>query len=306
MAPIRRPCVFLCGRSAFSHRAAEGSKGAHVSSFRRFYAYVQNRASTLHTFGRFYPNLTSLPVKWLPHAAAPYFHFDGINETATDSALLSGAINTNYPMRQVAQQLAITDHRIMTVAHPGYGPVSGLNKTFHAQERYAALLRQYRASITCGGASKYVYVVAKMFEIPATGSLMIVAESVTPQLKELGLFPKQHYLTFANETALAHALDVALSRDERQRFIVDRMRLAAQRVVLARHMTYDRARQIASELKLWAGAWHAKRDNKSFSYCWDAFVADATRARRATLNDSFALISLLSRDWRVPQVDVSI
>lgn len=256
-----------------------------------------------YSFRRFYPELTSLPVKWLPHAAAPYFHFDGINETAADTALLSGAINMHYPMRQLAQRLASTDQRIQMVAHPGYGPVTELNTTFHAQDRFATLLRQYRASITCGGALKYGYVVAKMMEIPATGSLMIVDESVVPQLSALGLFPQRHYLTFKDAPTLSRALDSALSKEEHIHAAVNEMRMAAQHVVLTRHTTSSRAQQLASELELWAGAWYSNKHNNTHAYCWHAFVADATIPYIGINNSEFDAISLLGRNWRVPQVD---
>jgi hypothetical protein len=252
-----------------------------------------------YNFRHFYPGVTSVPVKWLPHAAAPYFHFGTINRTAANSALLSGAISAAYPMRQIAQTVANADSRIAVVPHPGYGPVNRLNTTLYSQDRYAFLVRQYRASITCG--LVYKYVVAKMMEIPATGSLLIVDESVVPQLSELGLLPQQHYLTYADATTLKHALDVALSTEEMQRLSVDRMRSDAQRVVLRRHTTFARAWQLAAELKLWSGAWRAKHENNSYAYCWDAFVSDATFSDETTGQLDFAQVSFVSQGRIFPQ-----
>lgn len=223
-------------------------------------------------FTRFYPKLASLPVKWLPHAASPDFDFDGLNTNASNTALLSGAMSWHYPLRHLANKLASNDSRIQILHHPGYNDLDPSSTTVTVGQRFGQALHAHRASITCG--LVYHYVVAKMFEIPSTGSLLIVGNTVVPELAELGFYEGVHFLSFKDKDSLKQALDLALSNDAMVRARIDSMRLAAQRVVASRHTTSIRARELATELRLWAGAWHGR--DFGLNQCWDAFTHDAT------------------------------
>jgi hypothetical protein len=225
-----------------------------------------------YNFLRFYPALASLPVKWMPHAIAPYFLFDNINDRASPTAALSGAISSVYPLRQMAKRFSQKHNRIIVVPHPGYRVI---NDTSLVREKYAEVLRSHRAAITCG--SIYQYVVAKTLEIPATGSLLIVDRSLIPHLSELGMQLNTHLLSFHDEHSLRESLDIALSAEKHAQQVADRMRTAGQRLVLGRHSTFTRASELAAEVRLWAGAWHARRNDNAINRgCWDAFVKDAT------------------------------
>jgi hypothetical protein len=223
-----------------------------------------------YNFLRFYPNATYLPVKWMPHAASPDYSFEGINAHASNTALLSGAMSRYYPLRVMAAKLATKDRRIVTLQHPGYGRVNRSDEKTIIGRRFALALREHRASITSG--LVFHHVIAKMFEIPASGSLLITGKSLAPQLAQLGFAEGAHYLTYEDEQTLEHALDLALSVDAIHRSRVDAMRHAAQRLVQRRHTTATRAEELARELRLWTAAWHSQENG-----CWSAFVADSTQ-----------------------------
>jgi Glycosyl transferases group 1 len=201
-------------------------------------------------------------VKWTPHAAAPYFLFNEINATASPTAILSGALSDWYPLRQMADKLV--DPRIVKLRHPGYGNASAMGSNVAIKDRYANLLRAH----------------AKMIEIPATGALLIVDVTMLPHLAELGLRSGEHFIPYHDAHSLQRALDYALSKVPKEADTVDDIRRRAQQVVLSRHSTITRARELADELRLWSDAWHTRHRPthiKPTSACWEAFIADATR-----------------------------
>lgn len=258
-----------------------------------------------YNFARFHPNFTSLPVKWIPHAASPDFYFHGISHNSSNTALLSGAVDDRYPSRILVRNHANIDPRIVILGHPGYNTqLVPQNHTYG--RRYAETVREHRAAVTCG--SMYNYVVAKFFEIPATGALLIAHRSMLPHLAELGLFDGMHLLSYDEATTLRSALEFALANDTETAQRIDRMRAMAQQVIMRRHTTAVRAKEIADELSLWAKAWWAKRKGCELrSRCWDSFAADATAPLLEPSNHTstippqqlrFRQVRLLSSRWK--------
>jgi hypothetical protein len=87
-------------------------------------------------------------------------------------------------------------------------------------------------------------VVAKYFEIPATGALLFADDAVSGPLRELGFEEYRHYLPVSKET-LEDRIEYAL--DERNHNELDEIRRNGQELVWQRHKTVDRARQINEE-----------------------------------------------------------
>ena len=94
-------------------------------------------------------------------------------------------------------------------------------------------------AFTC--AQTHAYTVAKFFEIPATGSLLLADASVSDPLLKLGFVEYQHYVPVHADRIQA-AIEFAL--DPANRATVDGIRRAGQDLVLARHTTRHRAKLI--------------------------------------------------------------
>src|SRR5260370_32940446 len=62
---------------------------------------------------------------------------------------------------------------------------------------YAEKITRYRAAFT--DSLIYGYVVAKYFEIPATGALLVADDAVSGPLKELGFKENRHYFPVSKE-----------------------------------------------------------------------------------------------------------
>jgi hypothetical protein len=197
-------------------------------------------ASYAPVFDRFFPRIAaSKQVVWVPHAASPEFLLP-FNESAENVVLLSGMINKYYPLRQRLKALADdgTLH-IVEHSHPGYQCNHNHDTSDAVGTGYARRIRAARAAFT--DALIFNYVVAKFFEIPATGSLLLGDAAVEKQLSQLGFCQRVHYIPVSDvtlESELRHILDAKNHAE------LDEIRRRGQQLVWSQHKTSDRAKLI--------------------------------------------------------------
>jgi hypothetical protein len=194
------------------------------------YAYLWND---------FYAELSHAKVTWVPHAASPDF-LVGFNENPENSIFLSGEINEYYPMRQ--QMKALAQQRFYPIvyhSHPGYHCSYDYDRNQNIGTGFAGKINRHRAAFT--DSLKFGYVVAKYFEIPATGALLLADDKVAPQLRELGFEENVHYVPVSSENLEAQVRFVV---DPKNHAGLDQIRRYGQELVWDRHRTTDRARQI--------------------------------------------------------------
>ena len=86
--------------------------------------------------------------------------------------------------------------------------------------------------------SVYNYIVAKHFEIAATGSLLMAEENVSPFLRELGFHKDVHYIAVSKRN-LESRIRFVLNKENHAR--LDEIRRRGQSLVLEKHKTSDRA-----------------------------------------------------------------
>jgi hypothetical protein len=198
----------------------------------------------LSTYGyvweRFYPELRGAKkVVWVPHSASPDFLLD-YNRNPENAVLLSGAVTHHYPLRQQVKLLhdqgryAIAYH-----SHPGYHCQYDHDRNPDVGRGYAEKLHKYRVGFT--DALRYRYAVAKYFEIPATGALLLADAAVSEPLSRLGFIENEHYIPASTETVEERIRYVL---DESNHQEVDEIRKRGQELVWQRHKTGDRALQI--------------------------------------------------------------
>lgn len=193
-----------------------------------------------YAWGRFYPEFCNVKKAiWVPHSASPDFMLP-YNEHSENAILLSGAINHHYPLRQ--QMKALHDQRRYSLVHhphPGYHCAYDYERNGNVGRGYAERLNKYRVGFT--DALTYGYVVAKHFEIPATGALLLADAAVGEPLREIGFVENEHYIPVSSENLeerLRYVLDEANHRE------LDVIRRNGQALVWEKHKTSDRARQI--------------------------------------------------------------
>jgi hypothetical protein len=191
-------------------------------------------------FDQFYPEVAAAKrVVWVPHAASPEFLLP-LSECARNVVFLSGMINEYYPLRQRLKALA-NERELCIVEHPhpGYQCDHNHDTSGVVGAGYARRINASRAAFT--DASKFNYLLAKFFEIPATGSLLLGDEAVEKQLSLLGFLPREHYIPVSDATL---EREIRYVLDARNHAELDEVRRRGQQLVWERHKTSDRAKLI--------------------------------------------------------------
>jgi len=193
-----------------------------------------------YRWSRFYPQISrTRKVVWIPHSASPEFKLP-YNQHPENSILLSGAVDGHYPLREQLKRLheqsryAINYHR-----HPGYHCSYDHRTNGNVGRGYAEKINKHRAAFT--DSLVYEYVVAKYFEIPATGALLLADDAVREPLAELGFVENEHYVPVSKEN-LEENIRYVLDESNHEK--LDQIRRRGQQLVWEKHKTSDRAQKI--------------------------------------------------------------
>ena len=187
-----------------------------------------------------FPELSRRRVVWVPHSASTDFMLP-FNIDAENAIFLSGAINEAYPLRERMLQLhsegsyAIRYHR-----HPGYYCGYDYERDVRIGRGYAEKIRQCRVGFA-DSVFPYAYIVAKFFEIPATGALLLADDTVREPLNKLGFVAGRHYVPVSQKN-LESQIEYVLSESNHDE--LDQIRRNGHALVHEQHKTGDRARFI--------------------------------------------------------------
>jgi hypothetical protein len=219
------------------HEGEEHSEEEMLTAFSMFETILSTYA---YVFDRFYPGLSKgKSVIWMPHSASPDFLL-AFNEHPVNAIFLSGALDDYYPLRKRMKALHDSEsYPIVVHEHPGYRCDFDHETNNSIGRGYARMINNHRVAFT--DASTFGYSVAKYFEIPATGSLLLADRAVSDPLRAIGFIDGVHYLGVSNDD-LEEKIEYAL--DESNRDELDQIRRNGQELVWRRHKTSDRARSI--------------------------------------------------------------
>jgi len=205
------------------------------------FALCETVISTVgYAWNRLYPEFAGTKkVVWVPHSASPDFMVP-YNPHPENAIFVSGAARNYYPLRDRMRDLSEEGaYAIVSQDHPGYYTGFDYDRNETIGRGYAMKINRYRAGFT--DSSKFHYVLAKYFEIPATGALLVADNSVSGPLRQLGFVENEHYIGVADED-LEEKIRFVL--DERNHEQLDQIRRSGQELVWDRHKSIDRSRQI--------------------------------------------------------------
>ena len=193
-----------------------------------------------YAFKSFYPQIYETRcVVWVPHSASPDFML-AFNEQAENTIFLSGAINHHYPLREQMKSLyKRSAYPIIYHEHPGYHCRYDYEKTDGVGRAYAKRINACRVGFT--DCLTHKYIVAKYFEIPATGALLLADEAVSENFRTLGFIENVHYMSVSS-ASLEDRLKYVLDESNHQE--IDGIRKRGQRLIVEKHKTRDRAQLI--------------------------------------------------------------
>ena len=181
-----------------------------------------------------YPDVSDLAARalWVPHSAASRF-VRPLNRTASfEQVLLTGATPKEwYPYRAAAQMMS----EVFQIEHPGYEIKGSPERNRMFVDKMAA----FGAGMT--DCSVLQYVLAKVFEIPATGQLLLVNAEIAPLLRNLCMVEGEHFISYGVAN-MAERIDFVLS--PANRLEVDHIRNQSQWLMHRAHTTTARAVQM--------------------------------------------------------------
>jgi hypothetical protein len=219
-----------------------GREQDRAAKMRAFSECDQVLTSYAYVFDDFYPELRGQKrAVWIPHSASPDFNLP-LNDEPENAILLSGCVGPLYPMRLRVKELPQTGrYAIVRHQHPGYAENYDYENDARVGPGYARTIHRFKAGFT--DALTLRYIVAKHFEIPATGALLVADGVVSEPLRALGFIENVHYVPVSAEN-LEEKIQYVLA--ERNSAEIDAVRRRGQQLVLSKHRTSDRAKLIDS------------------------------------------------------------
>lgn len=193
-----------------------------------------------YLFHNYYQNISSNRITWLPHSAS-IASFNSINQTADNRLFVSGAnLNEWYPCRWRAFFLCKRRPDLVAcLKHPGYGPTMKRDSSyFFGGQRYASYMRQYIFGL--GTCQSVHYAIAKLFEIPANGLVLVTTDDLVPILASLNLHHNRHFLTI-NCTSKDSLIDEIVRLKTLPHENLLSIRQQSQQIIFQRHLTKHRA-----------------------------------------------------------------
>ena len=202
----------------------------------------------MHLLPAMFPGAAGKPRLHSPHAVTPIFMLP-LNGAPRMRVLLAGASSDVYPYRtRVKEKIAAGDARFEELPHPGYhADLAAMKDAPNVGANFARSLNGYVAVITDG--LVFNYSVAKVFEIPACGSLLLANSELVPVLADLGLYAGTHFLSYTFDSMDA-VVDFVL--DPANRGVVDAIRAEGQALVWARHTVFHRAAALDAAARLFS------------------------------------------------------
>jgi hypothetical protein len=190
-------------------------------------------------FSAFFPSVDASRVTWVPHAAGPDFLLP-LRADPDPVVFVSGAMLHPYPLRRAMRDVALRRPSVARLhEHPGYDCTFDYATDARVGSGYASAIQSCLAAFT--DALVHEYLVAKHFEIPATGALLIADRAVSAQLLALGFIDGTHYLSTTLDD-LESVVDYAVSPSHRAE--IDEIRAKGHALVHSRHAVGHRAEQI--------------------------------------------------------------
>jgi hypothetical protein len=214
--------------------------GARQSRERAFLLCDTILATYAYRVEEYFPEVAKTRrVVWLPHSASPDFVLP-FNSAARNALFLSGAMCNAYPLRLKVKALRDGGFEgIVHLPHPGYHCEYDYGGDVRIGRAFARRIWDHRAAFT--DCTVFQYTVAKHFEIPATGALLVADVSIEAPLGKLGFVPGVHYFPVTSED-LEDRVRYLLREDHHEE--LDRIRRNGQALVLNRHRTSHRAKLI--------------------------------------------------------------
>ncbi|MBA42434.1 MAG: hypothetical protein CMF62_00305 [Magnetococcales bacterium] len=201
------------------------------------------------TFLSRFPNLKDKHIH-IPHGT-PSKSVIKINENPIKKITITGCINrTIYNGRYVAKRLKNRgiNNNISSLKHPGYFLDNQKKpKSTKVSSDYYKFLNNHIGSLTSSGViDGKIILVNKVFEICATGSLLLMDKKSEKKLNKLGFSDMENMILY-DETSMDDINDkINFIINDKNKELIDKIRKKGQDLTLEKHLTIHRANLIDS------------------------------------------------------------
>ena len=171
-----------------------------------------------------YSRIKEEKVYWIPHGFTED-HSLAFNKKPIEKVLVSGKNGSMYPFRRKMIRASTTNkEKIACISHPSYKMFDYNNiENLKIGSNYGAVLNKYICCFT--DCSTLNYILAKYFEIPATGSLLLAEDNAYADLEKLGYSDGVNYIKCTQDNVM-EKIDWIL--DAANRAEVDKIRKSGQ------------------------------------------------------------------------------
>lgn len=188
-----------------------------------------------------YPRIKHEKIYWIPHGFTDD-HSLPFNKKPIEKLLISGKNGSMYPFRRkMIRAVPTNKDKMAMIGHPNYKQFDYDNlENLKIGSKYGVVLNKYLCCFT--DCSTLNYILAKYFEIPATGALLLAEDNVYGDLEKLGFSDGVNYIK-CNQDDVMEKLQWIL--DPANRAEVDKIRKAGQVHAHECHHITMRAGQIS-------------------------------------------------------------
>ncbi len=240
----------------------------HYTTNERFFSrqyFFQFIASEIfstyaYLFHNYYDDIPSSKITWLPHAASS-LSSRSINHSAENRLFVSGANMLEwYPCR--SHGFLLCQSRQDLVACLKQSDDGKTMKSGRSGQQYVFGL---------GTCESVHYAIAKLFELPANGLVLVTTKDLIPVLERLNLYHNEHFLTI--ECASINQLTTEVMRLQNlSTEMIENIRMRSQEAIYERHLTRHRAELL--HVRLLAQALLAIASTENERKTWEQWGRD--------------------------------
>ena len=176
-----------------------------------------------------FKSIIDKPNYWLQGCSIKnYFNNINFRKDPVRKIFVSGYSNDTYPFRNYMLNLSKENNNIETLNHPSYDSQNRSHNIVH--QTYYKKLNEYLCCFT--DALCWNYIVSKVFEITAVGSLLLVQDSIEKQLNELEFFDGINCIMCNQDNVISK---IEWIMDEKNREKVDEIRMKGMILTREKH-----------------------------------------------------------------------
>jgi glycosyltransferase involved in cell wall biosynthesis len=182
-----------------------------------------------------YKNLLNKQCFYNPFSAVKEHYINiEFNNNPINKVFVSGYLNNTYPFRNYMINLSKENNNIETLDHPTYKIDNRTHDCIH--EVYYKKLNNYICCFT--DALCWEYVILKVYEITAVGSLLLIENTIEKQLNELGFYNEINCI-MCNQSNVIEKMNWVLDNNNLEK--VNDIRRNGMKLTREKHNTEIRA-----------------------------------------------------------------